>query len=197
MKNLTQIMKKLKTDFSAREFIEFKDYGIKIEIEPPTCKEEIKILAAIKDYEDAEYVENLKKHSLAVAIRKINDIDLDAEEIIIEGDDGKEIKKTKYLFLLDEIDTWPTTMRDVIFEKFSDIQEKLEDKLRRAAGFKNLPISGVPSQDAEEKFKKVDEPELGETEIDKLNQQIKNEQEEAQGMIHESNLRAVTENDSR
>ena len=142
-------------------------------------------MEACQTTEGAVFLSELKRSSLAFAIRKINDLDFSDDIVEFVDDNGTTIKETKYLFLRKQIDVWPASLRDLLFEAFSDMQVELDSIVREKAKFKKFTINTLPEKVGKEEtgipkgFKKIVEPEGdSENETDRLNQRVKKEQEQ-------------------
>jgi hypothetical protein len=187
---LNGLLKSIKQQFTLSKKIDFDEMGISITIETITTLEELKVLEAIKDFEGGSYMEALKKSSLAYAIKKINDITFDEDLVEYDGDDGKPVKESKYLFLLHQIEGWPSAIRDVLIVAFNNLNLELESKVNQNVKFEVFTVQPEPETakihkdvNAPEGFKvleKVEEPEGELTETEKINKQVEKELEQAQ-----------------
>lgn len=161
MKRLKDLFLGIKNLFTIRKRVEFP--GVVIEMEPLTTQEELKVLEACKDYDKSSYIEELKKCTLAYSIKKINEVVLE-EDLEYEGDNGEIVKESKYLFILRQLDTWPSAIRDVVFDAFNNMLLELEDKVSKQAKFERfeppqVPIVPVKNEPViPEGFKKIEEP---------------------------------------
>ena len=164
-------------------------------IMPLSAGEEIKVLEACKEYEGGQYLTELKLHTLAYCIRKINGASL-SDQIEIYGDDGKPVKITRYLFLLRMLGPWTSTLRDVLFEAYTEMLVELDVKVQDKVKFKRFVVAksseeaGKEAMQAPNGFKKVEEP-LPETEVEALGERVKRENEDAQIALAKTEQEAV------
>jgi hypothetical protein len=185
--NLKNLFKDIKKSFFVQKKVDFDELGLHFIMEPLTTLEELKVLEACQATEGAVFLSELKRSSLAYGIRKINDLDFSDEIVEFEDDNGVTVKETKYLFLKKQIDVWPASLRDVLFDAFSDMQVEIDSVVKEKAKFKKFTINTIPEKVGKEEagipkgFKKVIEPD-GESgnETDRLNQQVKKEQEQVE-----------------
>lgn len=185
--NLKSLFKDIKKSFSMQKKVDFDDLNLHFVMEPLTTLEELKVLEACQSTEGAVFLSELKRSSLAFAIHKINDLDFSDDIVEFEDEKGVTVKETKYVFLKKQIDLWPASLRDLLFEAFSDMQVELDSIVKEKAKFKKFTINTIPEKVGKEEagipkgFKKIVEPEDEPgNETDKLNQQVKKEQEQAE-----------------
>jgi len=175
------ISKKIKESFSPRKDVDFEEAGLHFELEPLSGTEEILILEGCKGVEDHQYIDILKRHTLAHSIKKMNDIEMgDKKEIETVDAEGESVIKSKFLFLLDFLSGWPQALIDLLFDAFSDMAKEIESKVLKDARFKKFSVSEAPAEDEEKKnFRKIEEPEqpMELTETEKMNEQVKKEAE--------------------
>jgi len=179
---LRDIFGQIKKDFTVKKTVDFPDFNLHIEMESPTSADELKIMEACKPAEGAEYLDALKKNTLAVSIKKINDIDLSLNEVEYSDEDGQPKTMTKYLFLLEQIEGWPTVLKDVLFLAFSDMQNELEHKVNTSVKFEHFNLTTVPEQEKSgpsgmKVVKEAEDTDL--TEVDKQARQVEREIDEA------------------
>ena len=154
--DLNSLLLQVREKFSPRKKVDFNEEGLHFEIEPLTSLEEAKVLTTLKDVEDTQYVSVLKRHTLACSIKKINDIDLSGESVeYVEGEEKK--KKSKYLYMVDFLGKWPSSLIDVLFDAFSDMNRQAEAKARKDAQFEKFVVSEEVPADAPGKFRPLDE----------------------------------------
>jgi len=132
--SINSIFSKLKESFNTRRSVDIDEIGLHIELETPTALEEIKITEAIKELEGSAWIEGLKKNSLAYSIKRIKmgDEDISLEnDMELESEDGEKV--SKYLYMLHQVESWPSSLRDKLFDAFSDlqmeVQKKVDDKM--------------------------------------------------------------------
>jgi len=189
--NLQGIFKKVKENVRIYRDIEISDISIKME--PPTALEEVKILTACKDFEGPEYINGIKLNSLAYSIKKINEYDLSENEYTYTNENGEKETLSKYLFMMRQIEQWPTSVRDVLFDAFTDMQNEMDDKVKEMAKFKRYKITTESAvEEPESKFKKVKVKEdEGLTEVEKLNRQVEKEIDQANSNLSSSEDKAL------
>jgi hypothetical protein len=187
--DLDKILLKVREKFSPRKMIDFKEEGLHFELEPLTAIEEAKILTALKDVEDTQYIASLKRHSLACSIKKINDIELDVENVEYD-EDGEKKKKSKYLYMLDFIGKWPAPLVDTLFDFFSSMNREAELKVKQSAKFEKFILSDQITEEKVKKFRPLDETIPAEqlTPEERLEKKVEKEIEEADAKIAEANV---------
>lgn len=194
--DFNDVLKKIKINFSPRRDVDFKEAGLHFELEPLTADEEIKVLEGCKDVEDNQYIDTLKRHSLAHSIKKINEIEMgDKEEIEAVDSEGNAITKSKFIYMLDFLTEWPQSLIDVLFDVFNDMNKEMEAKVLKNAEFKKFAVSEEPAEEEEKKtFRKVEEPEhdIELTETEKMNEQVKIEADERAAHIAEMENKATS-----
>lgn len=184
--DLSSISGLIKSKFSPRKKVDFDESGIHFELEPLSTTEEMKVVEACKNFEDAQYINALKRHTLACAIRSVNGIELDEKE---EYTNAAGVSKSKFLYLLDMIASWPTTLIDTLFGAFTDMVQGLEKKTMDEVKFERFNISEKPEEDKPSKLKKIVENEAsveGLTPVEKMNKQV--EKELADQDIHRADI---------
>lgn len=183
--SIDNIFDDLKKNFTIRKKVDFDDLGIHIELETPTASEEIKITEACKNLDGVAYIEGLKKHSLAYAVKHLKTSNADIEisnnmEFEVTNDDGNKETLTKYLYMLRQIESWPSALRDSLFDAFSNLQTEVEEKVKKGTKFERFEIlPKATTEEKESKFKKVEKPEeeetSGMTETEKTSKKAKEE----------------------
>jgi hypothetical protein len=179
------VLKSIKKSFSPRKTIDFDEEDIHVDIEPLTSKEETIVLESCKDVDDMEYIETLKRHTLACAIKKINDLDIDTDEI--EYEEGKS--KSKFLYMIDYLARWPSTVIDVLFEAFTHMQKDIEQRVKATAKYERILLSEIVPVEEEEKgeFRRtVENTSEGLTEVEKLKEQVDKEQQDEEVRMSDS-----------
>jgi hypothetical protein len=195
MTKLNELFKSIKKTFTLQKKVDFEELKISIILESLTAMEELMVLEACKDYEGGVYLEAIKKSSLAYSIKQINDmhnpdkieeIVFNEPEVNYEDDQGKPQKESKYLFLLHQIESWPAAVRDVLFDAFNNLHVQLEVLVNSKTKFERFTVQQPAEETKEENvpggFRKLDkeaEP-IEETEVEKLNKRVAEEQAEAQ-----------------
>ena len=186
MMNLNDLFKSIKKTFTVKKMVDFDDFDLHFELGSVTAMEEMKIFEACAGREGGAFLSELKRSTLAHAIKRINDIEF-GDIVEYPGDDGKVIKESKYLFMVKQIDVLPSALRDKLFDAFNNLQEEVEniiDKKSKFERFKiqNIPDTTTPAGEAgiPKGFRKIKEPEepvepMDETE--RINQQVKKEAE--------------------
>lgn len=185
--NLKNLFKDIKKSFIVTKTVDFDEADLHFVMEPLTTLEEVKVLEACQGSEGPVFLSELKRSSLAYGIRKINDLDFSDEVIEYEDDNGKPVKESKFVYLRKQIDLWPSSLRDILFEAFSDMQVEIDSLVKEKARFKKFPINIIPEKLGKEEagvpkgFKKIKEPESEPgNETDLLNSQVRKEQEQAE-----------------
>ena len=179
------VLKSIKGSFSPRKTIDFDEEDLHVDIEPLTSKEETIVLESCKDADDMEYIETLKRHTLACAIKKINDLDIDTDEI--EYEKGKS--KSKFLYMKEYLARWPSTLIDVLFEAFTHMQKEIEQHVKATARYERVLLSETVPVEEEEKgeFRRtVENTSEGLTEVEKLKEQVDKEQQDEEVRMSDS-----------
>lgn len=177
MNDLHNVLKTIKSYYSKRKTVDFEDIDLHVEVEPLTSLEEIKILEASKDVEGSQYIEALKRNTLACAIKKINDLDLDKPDLEYEDESGEKKEKSKFLYMAEYLSEWPSSIIDVLFDAFTNMQTKVEQKIKKDAKFERFEMSEKPQEDQPEKFRKIKETDNvpGTTPVERLNKRVERE----------------------
>lgn len=186
--DLKNLFKHIKKTFSIKKNVDFEEFNLHFIMEPITTAEEMRIFEACKGYEGGAFMAELKRSSVAYAIKRINDIDLSEDFVEYEDDSGKKVAETKYLFLIRQIDTWPVGLRDLLFDAFNEMQLEVDSLVTNKSKFERFHVQAPPVEEeikikAEagipQGFKKVEEPKgpEPENETDRLNQRVKEEAE--------------------
>lgn len=177
MNDLHNVLKIIKSHYSKRKTVDFEDIGLHVEVEPLTSLEEIKILEASKDVEGSQYIEALKRNTLACAIKKINDLDLDKPDLEYEDENGEKKEKSKFLYMAEYLSEWPSSIIDVLFDAFTNMQAEIEQKIKKDAKFERFEMSEKPQEDQPEKFRKIKETDNvpGTTPVERLNKRVERE----------------------
>ena len=157
--DVLDVLQQVKTTFSKRKKIDFDEYNISFELAPTTSLEELKVLEACKDTDGAEYIEAVKKHTLAFSVKKINDVEFGNEDVEYDDDNGKSVTVSKYVFMLRQVEEWPASLRDLLFEAFVQMQDELERDVRKKAKFDRIQVMSYneEGEDEGQKLRKVEE----------------------------------------
>lgn len=193
MVDLKSVLETIKNSYSKRKIVNFEESGLRFELEPLTSLEEIKVLEACKDIEGSQYIEGLKRHSLAGSIKKINDLDLSGKDVDYDAD-GETKTKSKFLYMVDYLSQWPTPLVDELFDAYTNMCTELETRIKKEAKFERFSLSEAPEEDQPEslrKVKEVDTP-IPETETDRLNQKVEDELKREDHKISESENTAMS-----
>lgn len=183
--NLNELFKNVQKSFTIQKVVSVEGYNIEFLLESLTSEEELKILEACANLEGGAFIVQLKRSTLAYAIKRINDMDFTAPIIEYEDENGKKIKETKYKCLSKQIDAMSTALRDLLFEAFNNIQLEVEAKVNKSVKFDRFTLQEAPKkQDLKEVgipegFRKIDEskaPLEDMNETEKLNQTVKEEE---------------------
>jgi len=174
---LDNVLNSIKKSFMLRKIVDVADTGIRVELEPLTAAEEMKIMAYCKDFQGAEYIDALKRSSLACSIKKLSDQDLSMPDIVYI-EDNKPITKSKFLYMLDYISKWPTPFLDILFAAYFDLTQEVEAKVNGAVKFERFQVTEKPvEQDTKKTFRQVKETEGDLSADQKLKQQVDREVE--------------------
>lgn len=192
--NLDKILSQVREKFSPRFPVDFKEEGLHFEFEPLTALEEAKILTALKDVEDVQYVAALKRHSLACAIKKINEMELGAEDIEYTDDDGSTKRKSKYLYMVDFLGGWPSPLIDMLFEVFSDMNREADAKVKQNAKFEKFVLSEKIADEIPKKFRPLNEASAAPlTAEERLEKKVEREIETANLQTAETSAEKIAE----
>jgi hypothetical protein len=194
---LEAVLKAIKKSFTPRKMVDFESVGLHVELEPLTTIEEMKIIESIKDIDGALYIDALKRHSLASSVRKITLTENEATETLFElegefidyiDDTGKKKSKSRFLYMIDFLGQWPNPMMDVLFDAYTNMQQEIEDRIKKSAKYEIVKITEKPAEDKEPVLKpilqtdeEIPKEELSETE--RLNRKVEKELEEADQAI--------------
>jgi hypothetical protein len=173
--NLTEILAEIKKTFTKFKLVEMKELGLSFKLEPLTSEEELKVVEACKDVEGAQYISSLKRYTLAYAIKKLNDVEL-GDDITFE-EAGQKKSVSKFLYMEKQIGNWPSSLTDILFSAYSNLQEEVEEMVKTKTKFDVFTPAEAPATvQAPPKFRRIEEKdEEGETEVEKLNKQVENE----------------------
>jgi hypothetical protein len=177
--NIQEILNGIRKTFNKSKLVEMKDLGLTFEIESLTSEEELKVLEACKDIDGASYISWIKRYSLAYAIKKLNGLVI-PDDVSYE-EEGKNKSKSKFLYMGEQIAQWPSSLLDMLFEVYTNLQTEIENTITSKVKFELFTPSEPLKEPTENKFKRIEEKEEeGETETDKLNKIVKKELEQAE-----------------
>jgi hypothetical protein len=199
MADLKDFFAKIKKTFTVQRKVDFDDMDLHVILEPLTALEEVMVLEACTQKEGGAFIAELKRSSLAYAIKEINEFKFYDKDVGYPDTDGTPINESKYLFLIRYIDEWPVALRDALFDAFNDIQLEVEDMISKKTKFKRFGTApavevtgtkkeaGIPAG-----FRKIEEPKEPEplNETERLNQQVKQEAEMVEGHMSAEMARA-------
>jgi len=175
MEGLDKILCMVKEKFSPRKVVDFKEQGLHFEMETLASVDEIKIIEYCKDFDGAQYIEQLKKSSLACAIKRINDNDVSGDQIEYTDEEGNKKAKSKFLYMIDFLGKWPSFMIDLLFNAFTDMEQEAEYAATNSVKFERFKIAEKPEESKKPVLRKVVETEGPLTETEKLNRQVERE----------------------
>jgi hypothetical protein len=198
MADLKNFFSSIKKTFTVQRKVDFEDLNLHITLEPLTALEEVMVLEACTPKEGGAFIAELKRSSLAYAIKEINEFKFYDKDIEYPDENGNPINESKYLFLVRYIDEWPIALRDALFDAFNDIQLEIEDMISKKTKFKRFGAAPVVVSETKKEagipagFKKVEEPKEPEpvNETERLNQQVKREAEMVEGHMSAEMARA-------
>lgn len=192
--DLDLVFQNIKKSFTIRREVDFKEADLHIVLETPSSEDETKALSACLEFDGAEYVNQLKIHTLSVIIRQINDMSFEEDEVEFE-EDGKKKKMSRYLFLLNHVKRWPSSLRDTLFTIYSNMESELDAKIKKDAKFEMFKLDEAFSEesDAPEGFRRVDESESDEgmTPVEKETKALRKEIEDADDAMAQATQKAV------
>jgi hypothetical protein len=139
MPNIGEVLKKIHQNYSMTKKVEFQEAGLSFELAPLTSKEEIMIAEYLKDLDGVQYFEALKRASLSFAIKKINDVEL-GPEVSLDTPEGKVSKQTS-IYLREQIESWPGSFRDALFNAYDNLILQLEKKINDSIKYEKFTRS--------------------------------------------------------
>ena len=192
--SLNDILAKIQKSFKIRRSVDFDDIDLHIDMEPLTSVEEVKVIEAVRDFEGAEYLEAMKRFSLAFAIKRINGMTFGEGETVTEEVDGKIVSKSKFLVLREYVAKWPTAFINSLFDSYSNILEEAADYVKKSMKFKEYKMAEPPEPEKEQEapagMKVVKESTEPETEAEALQQQVEKEIDQANAAMAETEANA-------
>lgn len=186
--NLNSILKTIKETYTPPKTVEFPEAKLVFSIETLTPKEEIKVMGACQELDGMAYMEGIKRHSLACAIKKINEFDLDTENVEYTLDNGEKKIKSKYLYMLDFLSDCPQIIVDSLSDAFTSMQIEVEAKIKKDMKFEAQNLSKEPEKEPEtmEKILETEDSDDGLTEAEILDKKVKAEAEAEELRIAQS-----------
>jgi len=191
-----EILAKLKKTYISRKTIDFSDLGVQIELENITAEEDLKVLEACKDLDGTMYLDGIKRHSLAMSIRSINGTGL-PQTLVYKDEKGQTQETTRYLYILKQIESWPSSLIDFIFEAYADLIKETENRIKKEGKFERLALTTSPTveeTEAPDGFKKVSE-DAGLTDVEKMNKRVEKEIADADAHMAQTEQAAVRNSD--
>ena len=167
--NLASALQNLNEMFTIKRTVTLETINMTLELKTLTALDEVKVLESCKDFEGSQYVQMLKRNSLAYSIQGVNGVPLDDEIQVSENE-----KLSKFMFLCGYLDTWPSAIRDLLFEVFTDMNVEVENKVKESMKFERYSVDNPSFEEVKPMFRRVDEPEP-EDEADKLKKQVDEE----------------------
>lgn len=155
--NLNDVLASIQKTFKPRRRVDFEDMGLHIDIEPLTSIEELKVMEIVRSLEGSEYMESLKRNSLAYAIKSINEINLDGDVIKYE-ENGKTVTKSKFLYMQEYLGQFPSSILDNLFGIYSNVIQEAESIITKKMKFDLFE----PTPDTEESKKEESSKPSGE-----------------------------------
>jgi len=202
---LDSILSTIRKSLTPRKNVDFAEQGLHFELEPLTSVDEIKILEACKDLEGGQYIEALKRHSLACAIKLIElkeiengvekkeVIDLSREIIEYTTEAGDVKTKSRFLYMIDYLGQWPSFMIDTLFDAFTNMQKETEQRINNSAKFEKFVLSDKLPVEESKGLRRIIESDSDEgmTDVDKMSQIVDQEIADADAQIARSETDAA------
>jgi hypothetical protein len=152
--DLFSALKNLGEEYTVKRDVNFEELKVIVGLQTLSAVEEVKVLESCRSLEGSQYLQTLKRNSLAYAIKSVNGTLL-ADEIPTE--DGKKL--SRFMFLCGYLDEWPSAIRDVLFEVFSDMNQELENHVTKTAKFTRYSMTTPSFAETKPMFRRVEEPE--------------------------------------
>jgi hypothetical protein len=189
--DLQKAFQSLKTAYSVSKDVTLDELGIVLTLEPPDSTIESSIIEACSDVDGGAYLEAVKDHSLAYAIRALNGERIQ-DVIKVNGEDGEVIEKTRYLFMLEQVRSWPQPLKDLVFDAYSDLLSEIQTKIEAGVKFERFVVSSsVVKPPVPDDFKMVEDPGEELTDVEKVTQQVRDEQEQVEQTMAQTESRAM------
>ena len=160
MLDLRGILDQAKKSFLMRKKVDFDEKGLHFELGPLSSFQETLVTEKCVNLEGVDYFDTMKRVTLSYSIKKINDIDLDVEEVEVSGEE-KPVKVNEYLEK--EISAWPAPLKDKLFEAYSNLYDEIEAKVNEGGRYKKFerPKTEEEEDQEREEFKEVEETDDG------------------------------------
>lgn len=191
--NLQEAFNNIKQSFMVTRDVDLG--GTNITLVPLTAEEEIKVMESCKEFEGSMYLVEFKRHTLAYSIRKVDNVEVSAE-VDVTGDDGKPARMTRVLFILKMLQQWDSTLRDTLYEAYSDLLLELDAKVSAKAKFNRFAVARKSLTAGKEEevipgFKKVEESKADMTEAERMSERVKQESDKVQMSMAQTEQDAV------
>ena len=167
MAGIEEILKKIHQNYSITKKVEFTEAGLTFELAPLTSKEELMVSEFLKGLEGLSYFEGLKRCSLSYAIKKVNDVLL-GPEVLLDTPEGKVTKQTP-IYLREEMEKWPGSFRDALFNAYDDLILQLEKKIGDSIKYEKFKL---PKTEEDTKEKEKFKPIVEEEDVKKASQKV-------------------------
>jgi hypothetical protein len=168
--DLVSTLKNLGSEYVVKRDLNFEEMKIIIGLQTLSAIEEVKVLESCKDLEGSQYIQTLKRNSLAYAVRSVNG-EILADEVTVEA--GKKV--SRFIFLCGCLDEWPAAIRDVLFDVFSDMNQELENHVSKTAKFTRYSMTTPAFAETKPMFRRVEEPETPEDDMEALKKKVEDE----------------------
>jgi hypothetical protein len=180
---LDAILKAVKKKFSPQKRVTFEEEGLVFILEPISIEEEQKIMEVTKDIEGANYFDSLKRYTVALSIKQIND-EVISSDTITYKEAGELLEKSRFLYMTEQVSSWPSPLIDKLFDVYTDLISELESTIKNGAKFKRFSITDkLPSELKAEIYKKIEVPEPEKDENEKLQERVEQELAQADEQI--------------
>ena len=168
--DLLPALKNLGEMYTVKRLVKFEVVDMTVSLQTLSAIEEVKVLESCKDFDGSQYLQTLKRNSLAYAIRGINGQELSDE---IPSEDGS--KQSRFLFFCKYLDEWPAPVRDTLFDVFTDMNIEMEKKVAETAKFARFALANPDLKEAQPLFRPVDDPGAGDGAADSLQKKVEEE----------------------
>jgi hypothetical protein len=195
--DLNRVLSAVRKKFSPGKMVDFNEEGFHFMIEPLCSTDESKVLTALKDVEDTQYIESLKRQTLACAIKRIK-IDADGEEAACEIDltvddieyeeKGEKKIKSKYLYMMEFFGKFPSALVDELFEAFSNMNMEVQARVKTGVKYERFILSETVPEEKTSKFKRTKDTVPAEelSQEERLAKKVEKEIEQANAKISEA-----------
>lgn len=189
--DLQKAFQSLKTAYSVSKDVTLDELGIVLTLEPPDSTIESAIIEACSDVDGGAYLEAVKDHSLAYAVRALNGERIQ-DVIKVNGEGGEVVEKTRYLFMLEQVRSWPQPLKDLVFDAYSDLLAEIQTKIEAGVKFERFVVSSsVVKPPVPDDFKMVEDPGEELTDVEKVTQQVREEQGQVEQTMAQTESRAM------